>query len=299
MFRCPAKVVTFAGRGLSPEGSCLSILNPEITAESVRFSEKECEARGASLADQYRSANPFPHIVLDDFLPLDCLRRVVGEFPERQKEQISDARSDLKTGYEREKIQSLYVNNLLAAFNSYAFVRFLEKLTGIPSLIADPHFSGGGLHETARGGFLKIHADFNRHPELLLSRRLNLIVFLNEDWPPEYGGALELWDEPVETCVQRVEPILGKAVIFNTTETSWHGHPEPLNCPEDRFRRSLALYYFSTMEIAPPRRRTTKFVARPGTDDAPSTLLSRWREFGRDWCPPAIWRMLHDVRSRD
>jgi Rps23 Pro-64 3,4-dihydroxylase Tpa1-like proline 4-hydroxylase len=134
---------------------------------------------------------------------------------------------------------------LLAEFNSATFVDFLEELTGIRGLVPDPHLEGGGLHQIVRGGHLNVHVDFNRHPRTGLDRRLNVLVYLNRDWEEEYGGALELWGRDQARCEQRILPLFNRLVVFNTTEYSFHGHPEPLNCPEDRTRKSLALYYYS------------------------------------------------------
>tara|TARA_Y100000287_G_scaffold143386_1_gene118113 strand:- start:3 stop:521 length:519 start_codon:yes stop_codon:yes gene_type:complete len=119
-------------------------------------------------------------------------------------------------------------------------------LTGIEEiLIPDPYFLGGGLHEIKKGGFLKIHSDFNFHPQMKLSRRLNLLLYLNKDWQEDYGGHIEFWDRSMKECGKKFLPIFNRMVIFSTTHSSFHGHPEPLNCPETRSRKSIALYYYS------------------------------------------------------
>ena len=139
----------------------MSVLNPSVVGESVAFDRNECESQGRAFHESYLSANPFPHIVLDEFLPRELLQRVLAEFPQREKGRFADDHSQLKTGYQLEMIKSQFITNLMAAFNSAQFVRFLEELSGIENLIVDPHYSGGGLHETARGGHLSIHVDFN------------------------------------------------------------------------------------------------------------------------------------------
>jgi Rps23 Pro-64 3,4-dihydroxylase Tpa1-like proline 4-hydroxylase len=131
----------------------------------------------------------------------------------------------------------------LAALNSSRFVAFLEGLTGISGLVADPHYRGGGLHQILPGGRLGIHADFNFYPKLKLYRRLNVIVYLNQNWQESYGGHLELWDKATLKSVKRVLPTFNRMVVFDTSSKSLHGHPEPLTCPEGRSRKSLALYY--------------------------------------------------------
>ena len=158
---------------------------------------------------------------------------------------------------------------LLYQLNSSVFVNFLEELTGVGGLIPDPHFEGGGLHQIERGGFLKIHADFNRHPKLNLDRRLNLLLYLNEDWKDDYGGHLELWDREVARCVKRIAPVFNRCVVFTTTDFSFHGHPEPLACPPAVTRKSLALYYYSNGRPArsrPVERGTLEGATRRTID---------------------------------
>ena len=109
----------------------------------------------------------------------------------------------------------------------------------------DPHLSGGGLHEIKKGGILKVHTDFNKHPKNNLDRRVNVLIYLNKNWKKEYNGCLELWDKEMIKCKQKIIPNFNKMVIFSTTDFSNHGHPEPLKCPKNKSRKSLALYYFS------------------------------------------------------
>jgi Rps23 Pro-64 3,4-dihydroxylase Tpa1-like proline 4-hydroxylase len=137
------------------------------------------------------------------------------------------------------------IRRLYWELNAAGFIGFLEQLTGIEGLVPDPYFAGGGLHETQSGGLLMVHADYNKHPELNLDRRLNLIIYLNEDWHDEYGGHLELWDRGLTRCEKKIAPVAGRAVIFSTKRDSWHGHPHPLACPEGMSRKSIALYYYT------------------------------------------------------
>jgi Rps23 Pro-64 3,4-dihydroxylase Tpa1-like proline 4-hydroxylase len=134
---------------------------------------------------------------------------------------------------------------ILHFLNSDITLRFLEKLTGVKNLIADPKYIGGGYHKIKKGGKLAIHADYNLHPETKLHRRINLLVYLNPGWQEEWGGHLELWDKTLTYRTHNIAPLFNRAVIFNITDDAYHGHPEPLNCPEDQARYSLALYYFT------------------------------------------------------
>ena len=140
----------------------------------------------------------------------------------------------------------LKILNCCLIFKFNYFVTFLQKITNInEKLIIDEKLNGGGLHEIKKGGLLKIHSDFNRHPILNLDRRLNVLVYLNKDWKEDYGGHLQLWDKEMQKCEKKILPIFNRMVIFSTTDYSNHGHPDPLNCPDKRSRKSVATYYYS------------------------------------------------------
>ena len=256
---------------------------------------EECRAAGRLLSDQYRNASPFPHIVVDDFLDPDVLRKIIDEFPSTEQKRYFDRDQErLKFQFNPQEVSSGLVRNLFAELNSEAFLGFLEEMTGIEGLISDPYFDGGGLHETKRGGHLGIHADFNVHGRLKCERKLNLLVYLNEDWKQEYGGQLELWDREMKDCVVRVAPVFDRAVIFNTALDSFHGHPDPLACPPERSRRSIATYYYAALEdgYSAVPQRDTNFRARPGSGDRPDWQMRR-RHFVNDWVPPKLQRIAH------
>ena len=208
-------------------------------------------------AQTYRGADPFPHIVIDNFLAVEAVRAIAANFPGQAVKSrlgLADRSVSMEDGFRaqagkrwisREIMVPLIVRRLYWELNAGSFIRMLEQMSGIENLLPDPFLLGGGIHHTGPGGFLRVHADFNRHPKLKLDRRLNLLIYFNEDWLPEYGGNLELWNPDLTECVQDIEPCAGRCVIFSTTSTSWHGHPRPLACPPGRTRRSINLYYYS------------------------------------------------------
>jgi hypothetical protein len=238
------------------------------TQPTFAFERDELVALGRKHAAHYRDGDPFPHIVLDDFLPTDVLRGVLAEFPDPDDLlwRQFDSNHELKLATEDPETIPPYARHVLSQFNSAAMVEFLEALTGMEGIIPDPHYWGGGLHQIERGGRLDVHTDFNWHKRLLLDRRINVLLYLNEGWRPEWGGALELWNRDMSECGQRILPIANRLVVFNTTDYSYHGHPEPLACPAGRTRRSLALYYYTNgrpdFEVSP--LRSTRFTPRPG-----------------------------------
>jgi Rps23 Pro-64 3,4-dihydroxylase Tpa1-like proline 4-hydroxylase len=202
---------------------------------------------GEKLHGAYAEAEPFPHIVIDDLFSEEDLKAIIEEFPGPGGIDWNkfNNREERKLASTRETQMGDMTRLFLYQLNSSIFIEFLETLTGIKGLIPDPHFWGGGLHQIERGGFLKIHADFNRHERLDLDRRLNLLLYLNEGWREEYGGYLELWNRDMTQSVQRILPIFNRLVIFSTTDYSFHGHPDALACPAGQTRKSLALYYYS------------------------------------------------------
>jgi Rps23 Pro-64 3,4-dihydroxylase Tpa1-like proline 4-hydroxylase len=263
----------------------------------VALDPAECRELGHSLATQYRDASPFPHIVIDDFIDPEVLHAVLADFPSSDNKQFFDRHQErFKFQYQPHESPAGLVRNLFAELNSRAFLTFLEEMTGIEGLISDPYFEGGGLHETKRGGHLGVHADFNVHGRLKVERKLNLLIYLNENWRDDYGGQLELWDRQMKECVIRVKPVFGRAVIFNTALDSFHGHPDPLTCPPERSRRSIATYYYQAPEegVAALAKRTTNFRPRPGSDDSSDWQIRRYH-FVNDWIPPKLQRLAHRI----
>jgi Rps23 Pro-64 3,4-dihydroxylase Tpa1-like proline 4-hydroxylase len=200
-----------------------------------------------SAAVQYAAAKPFPHIYFDNFFDPELVDAVLAEFPQPNaiRWQRFDNEREIKLASAKEASFGPATRLLFYHLNSMTFLEFLSKVTGIDNLIPDPSFDGGGLHQIVPGGKLGVHADFNKHHQYGLDRRLNLLLYLNKNWKDEYGGNLELWDREMTRCEARVAPLFNRVMIFSTTDFTFHGHPDPLRCPEGMTRKSMALYYFS------------------------------------------------------
>lgn len=248
--------------------------------------------------EKFQNADPFPHIVIDNFLPPEVLEPVLREFPEpgdAEWQQYDNGR-EVKLALADSERMGPITRHLLAEFNSSPFVDFIERLTGIQGIVPDPHFFGGGLHQIRTGGFLKVHADFNHHPRLKLDRRLNGLLYLNKDWQESWGGHIQLWDRDMQHCVHKSLPIFNRFLLFATTDYSYHGHPDPLTCPPNRSRRSMALYYYTNGrpdEEKSPGEHSTLFRARPG-ESMNSTLKQRLKR----WVPPAALEGMQRLRHR-
>lgn len=256
--------------------------------------EKMREIAGAA-RERYRTAVPFPHIYFDDFLDPALLDAVLAEFPApaQIKWQEFDTAKEIKLASSVEANFGTMTRLLFYHLNSITFLEFLSEVTGVPDLIPDPGFEGGGLHQIRRGGKLGIHADFNSHHRYKLDRRLNVILYLNKDWREEYGGHLELWDRSVTRCEAKILPVFNRMMIFTTTDFTYHGHPDPLLCPEDRTRKSLALYYFTNGRPAEEvtGQHTTLFKERSERDFRP-TVAQRMKRVAHDFLPPILMRKI-------
>lgn len=266
------------------------ILDLQDAGGYLHFDRDQCVAAGERLADDYRTAKPFPHAVMDDFLDKRVLRRIAAEFPGREGRTHFDRPQErFKYQFDPNTVDSGVIRNLLAELNGEPFLAFLSAMTGIADLIPDPYYAGAGLHETLAGGHLSVHADFNVHGGMKVERRLNLLIYLNDEWDPAWGGELELWDKGMRRAAVSVPPVLGRAVVFNTTLQNFHGQPDPLRCPPDRSRRSIATYYYTALAGAAadqPKRMTT-FQQRPGSGDR-SDRSVKVQHLIFDWVPPRL-----------
>ena len=222
-------------------------------------------------ASRFQSAKPFPHTYIDNFLPEPIIDLLLSEFPSPdapiQLYTTHNESRNNKSSSEKENELGPFTRHFIQCLNSADFVRFLEKLSGVDHLIPDPHIFGGGAHQTKQGGYLKIHIDNNWDTKLLLFRRLNIILFLNRDWAPEYGGNLEFWNKDMTKCEARIEPLSNRLAIFYNSDVSFHGHPEPLMCPPNITRKSIALYYYTAERPATEISalpHTTIYKSRPG-----------------------------------
>jgi Rps23 Pro-64 3,4-dihydroxylase Tpa1-like proline 4-hydroxylase len=178
---------------------------------------------------------PFKHWIFDNCLSADDISVIMENWPAEM--QVKESKTSIKSYCDDPPKK---IRRIIERFQTDEFCAWLSDLTGINSLIADTGLHGAGLHQINRGGYLKMHVDFN----LLKSdmyRRVNLLIYLNDEWSDSWGGQLLLGKEGDVS----VSPIAGRCAIFVTSEDSWHGHPDPLNCPDDRSRKSIALYYYT------------------------------------------------------
>lgn len=270
----------------------MSAVTYPIDPETLSIDAETARAAADPFAADYQAGEPYNHICIDNFLPDDVLRRVradVASLPEAER-SFDRSQEKLKTSYNPERLP-VFTKNLFHAFNSRPFLLFLERLTDIPHLIPDPYFIGAGIHQVANGGHLDIHADFNHHKQMNLERRLNVLIYLNENWREEWGGSFEIWDREMTGKLKSFVPLYNRMVCFSTGSDTFHGNPEPVDHPEGENRLSIALYYYTATWDETRKAHTTLFKPRPGTHDQVDRKVAR-RAMAQDMLPPALYRRL-------
>lgn len=249
-------------------------------------------AQRDAFRQEFASGSPYPHVVMDGLFDEEVLDRVIEDFPQAgMRDWITwDTQHEIKQTSRGIANLSPFTQLLFLQLCSEPFLEELRYVTGIPDLIWDPVFHGAGLHESFRGGWLNVHADWTRHPVLPLTRRLNLIIYLNREWPGEWGGDLELVDPDTLETGASVAPVFNRAVLFPTTARTPHGFPRPLACPVDRTRKSISVFYWTLDREAAKEAGHINFL--------PGLATTRARAFARSFVPPVLFEAARSIRSR-
>lgn len=242
-------------------------------------------------AAEYQSRDPYPYMYFDDIVDANDLKKAFDAFP-NPDETFYSYSNPLEKKFAKDNIYEIPVpiRNLLVEMNSPLFLLFLETLTGIEGLVPDPYYRGGGIHCMGKGFKLDVHIDFNKHPKLKLDRRINVLLFPVEEWKKEWNGDFQVWKGQLKgkkheliELKDRLYPRFNRMVIFSTSEKSYHGVPELINCPKDVYRKSLATYYYTVgrddifQEWYP---HSTTYVKRPSDEDDLDELREK-RNMGR------------------
>ncbi len=215
------------------------------------------------------AAKPFPFFSIDNFLTAEFAEQVLASFP-----AFETAKKEGKSFHavnEKGKVQltdsatfAPAIKELNDVLGSAEWLEMLSYVMNIPKLLPDEQLIGGGMHQTGPRGHLDVHVDFNYIEERALHRRLNILVYFNKNWKPEWGGNVELWDKDVKVCHHSLMPIFNRCVVFATNEISFHG-VTAVKCPEGNSRKSFAAYYYTreAPENWDGKSHSTLFKARP------------------------------------
>jgi Rps23 Pro-64 3,4-dihydroxylase Tpa1-like proline 4-hydroxylase len=205
--------------------------------------------KNASKSNQYFEY-PFQHIIIDNFLDNILIDKVDANFPQLDDSQWQNSNDEgieikSRTNWTSEFDIPDGIVDTIRVFNSSPILKAIGEKLNIPKLIPDPYYTGGGLNITQKNGLLDIHVDGNYHDATGLNRRVNLLLYLNKKWEPDWGGEFGIYENDGEVLHKAVPPIFNRCIIFDTHDKSYHGLPNPLNFPDNQIRRSIILYYYT------------------------------------------------------
>lgn len=216
-----------------------------------------------NLKSDFISENPFNHVIIENFLDEKVAIELSKNFPNEKDERWTHYNNPIEKKMAMNKsLDSFFQNFFDTLVQNDKFVALISSLVGIP-LLADEHLHGAGLHFMTQGSKLDMHLDYSIHPISGKERRVNLIIYLSEDWNENWGGALELWDSKYTKCEKKIFPKFNRAVLFRTSDLSYHGIPSPIKCPKEVSRKSIAAYYLSEPRDNASLRKRAEFFPLP------------------------------------
>jgi hypothetical protein len=238
--------------------------------KEYRMEIKIAPGKIRKIGDAFRKQKPFGYAAVGELFEPSLVSGIATEVESHLDSYPQE--KNIYASHRKYRLSSLRdmperTRDFIGYLNSPPFLEVLTAISGIADLHPDPELRGGGIHAIGRGGYLKVHTDFNWHSGLSMHRRLNLLVYLNEHWQSDWNGSIELWSPDASQRVFSLAPKIGNALLFETNDVSYHGHPDPLRCPEGTFRKSIALYYYTATRpragIVFGKSEMTNFVERP------------------------------------
>ena len=216
-----------------------------------------------NLQQEFQQGVPYKHLVMDNFLRESIAENLYDNFPsiellDKHYKGLNEKKSE---GANFSQFHSSF-SEIKTEIMSPEFCQWIAEVTQIPDVFVTDDKLGTGLHQGGNGSFLDIHIDFNIHAEKNVHRRLNLLIYMNKDWLPEYGGDLEMWDANMTKCEKKVAPLFNRVVIFETSEISYHGYSK-ITVPEHINRKSIYSYFYTDIREGAVSYHDTVFKAKP------------------------------------
>lgn len=221
----------------------------------IKLCDEAIKNCNSDIFDNWINANiilkttPFKHCIIDNFLKDEIYEKIFDKFPETPDNNFHKYSNPLEVKYTVDNFEYIdpEIKNFFLALSSDKLINKFSKLFDIENLEYDPYLHGAGIHMHPRNGKLNMHLDYEKHPLTNKQRRLNIIYYVNKEWNAEWNGDTQLWDKDMNNCIIKSYPEKNRAIIFETTELSWHGVPERILCPENIYRKTLAYYYVSPL----------------------------------------------------
>jgi len=219
---------------------------------------------------------PYRYVVIDNFFTDEVANQLCDDYPSeddrrwyRFRDKIEGIKNVLEQGMygisKKEDMSNLWVDALLK-INSIEYCKIVEQITGLSKIIPDIHNDGigqwTGLRTMKKGSYQLIHSDARLHPHLKLEKKLTIVGWLNRDWKESDSGYLEVWNDEMTECIEKVDPLFNRVILFENTEKSYHGVPEV-----NSYRKSFLLSLLRDTKEYQEIRPKALFVKRPYEQD--------------------------------
>lgn len=202
-------------------------------------------------------SDPFPHIVIDNFLPKDQFIELRNSINQTQYDYIG------KPTFVQKKVGVAYksiddqLKNIVELLCSESILRKIATLSGIDhkkliGLGDIENFAGySPYHITPSGGFLGSHVD---HSQIKTEGKTffhvaNSIFYISENWQENWGGETALFSRSGLRIKKLVEPKPNRLIMFLHSATSFHGvvkYSECANSPRETIYND---YYINDKDI--------------------------------------------------
>lgn len=228
------------------------IINPKYT-DSKKIEE---------INQLFENALYCKHIILDNFFTDETAELLYQNFPPFESLNVirKSLNENKREDYNFDQWHPIF-GEVRKTLESKEFGEMISQMTGIEGLFTVSDSLGQGVHQGSQGSYLDVHIDVNVNVEKKIWRRVNLLIYLNKYWKPEYGGDIELWDVEMKNCVLKYPPSMNKAMIFITDENSPHGYSK-INIPEGESRKSYYAYFYTPIKEG-VAYKDSKFLSRP------------------------------------
>jgi Rps23 Pro-64 3,4-dihydroxylase Tpa1-like proline 4-hydroxylase len=245
----------------------------------------------SDLLEDYKLAQPFPHLILDNLFPAELLDSILEELPPASSEKWVNQRdslmvkSNLRSAVDLEEHGYAFASIL----HSAGFLYFLTEITGIKALLPDPYLAGAGYHVIYEGGNFDPHVDRNTDYYSGRRRRLAMLVYLNKAWEPKFGGQLELWNREGTQPQKAIEPIFNRTIIFEIDDCNFHA-VRPVASGSGATRKSFAAYFHTVDGNIVPHNT----IYLPSIYRQKDGVI---RRVARGTVPPLLWEGVSKLRN--